>query len=76
MTQGVCELVTLDVHAPIVRGSWTMTSFGGGFNRSMQHTNHRIDGRSVADEAATQDLLLGQPESVDVGTLEAGLDAA
>jgi hypothetical protein len=29
----------------------------GGFNRSMQHTNYRESGRSVADEATTKDLL-------------------
>jgi hypothetical protein len=34
-----------------------MTALGGGFNRSMQHTNHRENGRSVADEATTKDLL-------------------
>jgi hypothetical protein len=35
-----------------------LTAMGGGFNRSMQHTNHRIGGRSVANETATKDLLL------------------
>jgi hypothetical protein len=36
-----------------------VTALQGGFNRSMQHTNHRLSGRSVADETATKDLLLG-----------------
>lgn len=31
----------------------------GGFNPSLQHTNHRIGSRSVANEAATQNLLFG-----------------
>jgi hypothetical protein len=48
----------------------------GGFNRSVQHTNHRLGGRSVADEAATTDLLFREPESADVGALEARLDVA
>jgi hypothetical protein len=34
-----------------------MATPSGGFNRSMQHTNNRINGRSVADEAAATDLL-------------------
>lgn len=38
--------------------SFPMTAMGGRFNRSMQHTNHRIGGRSVANETATKDLLL------------------
>jgi hypothetical protein len=42
----------------------------------MQHTNHRVSGRSVADETAATDLLLGQPEGFDVGALEARLDVA
>ena len=42
----------------------------------MQHTNHRLGGRSVADEAATKNLLLRYPEGTDVGALETRLDAA
>jgi hypothetical protein len=53
-----------------------MTALDDGFNRSMQHTNHRIGGRSVADEAATKNLLFRQPEGTDVGALEARLDVA
>jgi hypothetical protein len=34
-----------------------MSALQGGFNWSMQHTNHRVGGRSVANEAATTDLL-------------------
>ncbi len=47
-----------------------LAGFGGGFNRAMQHTNHRVGGRSVADEATTTDLLFRQPEGADVGALE------
>ena len=57
-------------------GALRLTASGGGFNRSMQHTNHRIGGRSVTNEAATQNLLFGQPEGADVGALEARLDVA
>lgn len=53
-----------------------LTASHGGFNRSLKHTNHRIGGRSVANEAATQNLLFGQPEGADVGALEARLDFA
>ena len=52
-----------------------MTGLAGGFNRSMQHTNHRVGGRSVANEATATDLLFRQPEGADVGALEARLDA-
>ena len=38
-------------------GSDRMPALDGGFNRSMQHTNYRESGRSVADEATTKDLL-------------------
>ncbi|CUB01753.1 hypothetical protein Ga0061062_11830 [Comamonas thiooxydans] len=52
------------VSAPAARGSGCgqrcrRTALHGGFNRSLQHTNHRIGGRSVANEAATQNLLFG-----------------
>jgi hypothetical protein len=53
-----------------------LTASGGGFNRSMQHTNHRVGARSVADETATKNLLLRYPEGANVGALEARLDAA
>jgi hypothetical protein len=39
-------------------GAIAGTMEGGGFNRSMQHTNHRLGGRSVANEETTTDLLL------------------
>ncbi|MBS0450148.1 MAG: LysR family transcriptional regulator [Proteobacteria bacterium] len=48
----------------------------GGFNRSMQHTMPRFGGRSVADEAATPDLLLGGPEGPNVGAVEGRMDDA
>ena len=41
----------------MIDGETGMTEMQGGFNRSMQHTNHRENGRSVADEATTKDLL-------------------
>lgn len=50
------------IHGAIVLGAWrcgrsagkVLQTFpkGGGFNQSLQHTNHRIGGKSVADEAA------------------------
>src|SRR5262245_60136012 len=46
------------------------TAWGCGFNRSMQHTEPALSRRSVADEAATADLLLRQPEGADVEALE------
>ena len=39
----------------------------------MQHTNQRVCARSVANEAATENLLLREPEGGHVGALEAGL---
>jgi hypothetical protein len=43
----------------------------------MQHTRNCISRRSVADEAKTEDLLHGKPESVDVGALaERGVPSA
>ncbi|OIQ64907.1 hypothetical protein GALL_535400 [mine drainage metagenome] len=53
-----------------------MTVLAGGFNRSMQHTKNCVCRRSVADEAASPDLLLGDPEGPDVGAVEGRLDAA
>jgi hypothetical protein len=46
------------------------------FNWSMQHTRAAQCRRSVVDEATTEDLLLRQPEVVDVGALEARRDAS
>ena len=40
-----------------------------GFNRSMQHSRDCVGRRSVPDEAKTEDLLHGKPESLDVGAL-------
>src|ERR1700681_3602596 len=49
----------------------------GGFNWSMQHTRRHCGGRSVADEAKTEDLLHGKSESCDVGALaERGVPSA
>jgi len=48
----------------------------GGFKGSMQHTMTRPGGWSVADEAATPDLLLGGPEGPDVGAVEGRMDDA
>ena len=45
-------------------GPTPSSAYGGGFNRSMEHTNHRVGGRSVADEAATTDLLFRQPKAL------------
>ena len=38
---------------------WPTAANGGSFNWSLQHTNHRIGDSSVANEAATQNLLFG-----------------
>src|SRR4029453_13232877 len=53
-----------------------MTAYGGGFNRSMQHTDHCVSRRSVADEVPRTHLLHGRPEGLDVGAMEGRLDAA
>lgn len=49
----------LDLSQPLSDRAQTelKAALAGGFNRSMQHTNHRENGRSVADEATTKDLL-------------------
>jgi hypothetical protein len=60
----------------LVPNSIDVAATAGGFNGSMQHTNHRVGGRSVSDETAATDLLLVQSEGVDVGTLEARSYAA
>lgn len=63
-------------HAPTVRISAMSTaSLGGGFNRSMQHIKSCMSRRSVADELPDANLLHGRPEGIDVGAIEAGLDA-
>ena len=49
---------------------------GGGFNRSMQHTMIRPGGRSVADELSDTDVLHREPEGIDVGAVEGGLDSS
>lgn len=49
-----------------------MSSFDRGFNRWMQHTESRVGGRSVADEAKGKNPLHRQPEGLDVGALAAG----
>src|SRR5450755_4731407 len=41
----------------------------------MQHTDHCVSRRSVADEVPHAHLLHGQPEGLDVGAMEARLDA-
>jgi hypothetical protein len=64
----------LDLSLTPTTGTWS--ALQDGFNRSLQHINYRIGGRSVANEAATQNLLFGQPEGADVGALEARLDVA
>lgn len=53
-----------------------VATLAGGFNRSMQHTDRCVSSRSVADEAPNAHLLLGCSEGLDVGTVEARLDAA
>ena len=47
-----------------------------GFNRSMQHTDRCVSSRSVADEVPHTNLLHGRAEGLDVGAMEARLDAA
>ncbi|MEX3930025.1 hypothetical protein AB4Y36_39550 [Paraburkholderia sp. BR10936] len=44
---------------------------GGGFNRSMQHTTTCVSSGGVANETATEDLLLREPAKPDVGALAA-----
>ena len=53
-----------------------MAAFHGGFNRSMQHTNHCVGRRSVADEVPDTNLLHAHPEGIDVGAMEGRLDAS
>jgi hypothetical protein len=48
----------------------------GGFNRWMQHTESCHGSRSVADAPEEADLLLGDTEVVDVGSLAARRVAA
>ena len=56
--------------------TFATSACGGGFNRSMQHTDRCVSSRSVADEAPHAHLLHGRPEGLDVGAMEARLDAA
>ena len=58
-----------------IEASQRTSAISCGFNRSMQHTRPAGGRRSVAHEAATADLLLGQPKGADVGALEARGDA-
>lgn len=46
-----------------------LTKKGGGFNRSAQHLISDYRGEDVEDETAAEDLLHGNPESRDVGSL-------
>jgi len=41
----------------------------------MQHTKNCVSRRSVADEVPDANLLHGCPEGIDVGAMEARLDA-
>ena len=58
------------------RFSHRATGLPGGFNWSMQHTDCCVSRRSVADEVPDANFLHRQPEGIDVGALEARLDAA
>jgi dipeptidyl aminopeptidase/acylaminoacyl peptidase len=48
----------------------------GGFNWSIQRTDHCVGRRSVADEVPDTNLLHGRPEGIDVGAMEGRLDAS
>ncbi len=59
----------------LVEPTGPRTALAGGFNRSMQHTKNCRNRRSVADEVPDANLLHGRPEGIDVGAMEARLDA-
>ena len=66
----------LGVRFQATRSTRAKSAMGGGFNRSMQHTNHRVGRRSVADEATATNLLFRQPSVSDPIELMEGRSTA
>ena len=54
--------------------SASTAGFACGFNWSMQHTDAAVGRRSVADHVPDTNLLLRQPEGIDVGVMAGGMD--
>jgi hypothetical protein len=66
------NIIAFDVRFVARQSNVALAALGGGFNWSMQHTRRHCGGRSVADEAKTAHLLLGQPTGTHVGALAEG----